>query len=169
MQYHSLALKVLGPEFGHGRNPTIKVTDHSTETLKVASIPEDASIVRVSLRKKPRKISNEERITNMLVKYGFFDTSKNALGDFENHFVDNNDGTITDKATGLIWQKNGSTKSLGNRRAKEYVKKLNQRRFAGHSNWRMPTVEELASLIKKAKTKGVHIDPVFDNKQITIF
>jgi hypothetical protein len=103
----------------------------------------------------------------MLVEYGFFDVSRYVLGSFENHLVDNNDGTVTDKATGLMWQKKGSTNSLDNRGAKEYVKDLNRRRFAGHSNWRMPTVEELASLIKKAKTKGVHIDPVFDNKQIS--
>jgi hypothetical protein len=29
----------------------------------------------------------------------------------------------------------------------------------------MPTVEELASLLKKSKKSGVHIDPVFGNKQ----
>ena len=30
----------------------------------------------------------------------------------------------------------------------------------------MPTVEELASLIEKSKINGVHIDPVFDSRQI---
>jgi hypothetical protein len=29
----------------------------------------------------------------------------------------------------------------------------------------MPTVEELASLLARIKKDGVHIDPVFDNKQ----
>lgn len=28
------------------------------------------------------------------------------------------------------------------------------------------SVEELASLLKKGKSSGVHIDPIFDNKQI---
>ena len=148
-----------------GANPTIKLTDHSTETLKEASIPKDVSIVRVSLRKKPLRRADEERINNMLIKYGFFDTSRNVLGDFENHFVNNNDGTITDKATGLMWQKNGSTKLLNNSSAKGFVKKLNRRRFAGHSDWRMPTLEELASLLERSSKSGVHIDPVFDHKQ----
>lgn len=146
---------------------TSNVTDHSTEALKVAAIPKEVSIVRVSLREKPKMVANEERINDMLIKYGFFDASRNALGDFENHFVDNNDGTITDKATGLMWQKNGSTGSLNYGSAKGYVRELNGRLFAGHSDWRMPTVEELASLIKKDRTKGVHLSPVFDNKQIT--
>jgi hypothetical protein len=147
--------------------PTIKVTDQPTETPKVAAIPKEVSIARVSLRNKPKGIINEAEIKNMLVEYGFFDVSRYVLGSFENHFVDNKDGTITDKATGLMWQKRGSTNSLDNRAAKEYVKDLNRRRFAGHSNWRMPTIEELASLTKKTKTKGVHLDPVFDNNQTT--
>ncbi|MHC4537373.1 MAG: Lcl C-terminal domain-containing protein, partial [Planctomycetota bacterium] len=92
--------------------------------------------------------------------------SRNVLGSFENHFVDNNDGTVTDMATGLMWQKSGSSGSLDNRGAKEYVKRLKRKRFAGHSNWRMPTVEELSSLIKKAKKNGVHIAPIFDNNRI---
>jgi hypothetical protein len=105
------------------------------------------------------------KIKNMLEEYGFFDMSKNFFGAFDNDFVDNNDGTITDKATGLMWQKSGSLSSLDNRGAKIYIEKLNRERLAGYSDWRMPTVEELASLIKKDRRNGVHIAPVFDNKQ----
>ena len=135
------------------------------EKPKVASISKDVSDARVSLRKKPTKISNEMKIKNMLVQYGFFDMSKNFFGAFDNDFVDNNDGTITDKATGLMWQKSGSLSSLDNRGAKIYIKQLNRERLAGYSDWRMPTVEELVSLIKKDRRNGVHIAPVFDNKQ----
>jgi hypothetical protein len=136
------------------------------ETPKVAAIPKEVTIKRVSLRKKPKGILGEITVNNMLVEYCFFDISRNVIGGFENHFVDNNDGTVTDMATGLMWQKSGSSGSLDNRSAKEYVKRLNRKRFSGHSNWRMPTVEELASLIKKDRRNGVHIDPVFDNNQI---
>ena len=100
----------------------------------------------------------------MLVKYDFFDISRNPFGSFVNDLVDNNDGTVTDKATGLMWEKNGSS-LLYTRRAKEYIELLNRQRFAGHSDWRMPTVEELASLLAKRRTNGVHIAPVFDYKQ----
>ena len=143
-----------------------KVTAQPQEKPKLASIPKEVTITRVSLRKKPIEISNQTRITDMLVEHDFFDRSRNPHGSFENVLIDNNDGTVTDKATGLMWQKSGSSGSLDNRGAKEYVKRLKRKRFAGHSNWRMPTVEELSSLIKKAKRNGVHIDPVFDNKQI---
>jgi hypothetical protein len=135
------------------------------EKPKVASISKDVSDARVSLRNKPTKISNEMKIKNMLVEHGFFEMSKNFFGAFDNDFVDNNDGTITDKATGLMWQKSGSLSSLDNRGAKKYIRQLNKDRFAGHSDWRMPTVEELASLIKKDRRNGVHIDPIFDSRQ----
>jgi hypothetical protein len=134
------------------------------EKPKVAAIPKEVPIRRVSLRKKPLEIT-EFTITNMLLEYDFFERSMNTKGSFVNDLVDNNDGTVIDKATGLMWQKSGSSKSLQNRDAKKYIKQLNRKRFAGHADWRMPTVEELASLMKKAKTKGVHMDPVFDHKR----
>jgi hypothetical protein len=135
------------------------------ETPKVASIPKDVSHAGVSLRKEPLKITSEMKITKMLVEYGFFDISRNPLGSFVNDFVDNNDGTVNDKATGLMWQKSGSLERLENRGANKYVKQLNSKHFAGYSDWRMPTIEELASLLARSRNKGVHIATIFDYKQ----
>jgi hypothetical protein len=105
------------------------------------------------------------QITDMLIAYDFFDRSRNARGAFVNGFIDNNDGTVTDRATGLMWEKSGSSSRLSNRGAKEYINKLNKQRVAGYRDWRMPTVEELASLLVRKKSNGVHINPVFDHKQ----
>ncbi len=143
--------------------------DEPEEGQKLAAIPKDAPITRVGLRRDPTEVSNQTRITDMLLEYDFYERSRNPHGFFENVMFDNNDGTVTDKATGLMWQKSGSSNLLDNRGAKEYIKKLNRKRFAGHSNWRMPTVEELASLINKDKIKGVHTAPVFDNKKIRVW
>ena len=137
------------------------------EKLKLASIPKSVTTPRISLRKKPRKITNAGKITDMLIEYDFFERAKNSRGSFKNAFIDNNDGTITDRATGLMWQKNGSSKTLYNRRSKAYVKRLNKERFAGHSDWRMPTIEELASLLTRRRKSGVHMDPAFDNNQVS--
>ena len=134
------------------------------EKLQLASIPKDAPVVKISLRKKPLRIT-EIRIPDMLLEYDFFEISRNNQGSFINVFVDNNDGTVTDKATGLMWQRSGSSSSLENRGAKEYIKQLNRKQFAGYSDWRMPTVEELASLLAKSSESGVHIAPVFYHKQ----
>jgi hypothetical protein len=143
----------------------IMEADEPEEGPKLASVAKDAPVVRVGLRRQPILITNQMRITDMLVEYDFFDRSRNPRGFFVNSFIDNNDGTIIDKATGLMWQKSGSTSRLNNRRAKEYIKQLNRQRFASRSDWRMPTVEELASLLAKSSKSGVHIAPIFDNKQ----
>jgi hypothetical protein len=135
------------------------------EAPKLASIPKDAPVVRVSLRRQPRTILNELEIRSILVEYNFFELTKNPQGSFVNDFVDNSDGTVTDKATGLMWQRSGSASSLRNSGAKEYIKRLNQERFAGHSDWRMPTVEELASLLERSSKSGAHIAPLFAHKQ----
>jgi uncharacterized caspase-like protein len=135
------------------------------EKLKLASIPKSVTAPRVSLRKKPLMIPHQMGITRMLAKYNFFDRSKNAFGSFKNNLIENNDGTVTDEATGLMWQKGGSLELLDNRSGKQYVKQLNSKHFAGYSDWRMPTIEELASLLARSRNKGAHIAPEFESHQ----
>jgi hypothetical protein len=138
-----------------------KAIDPPQEEQKLASIPQNVSITKVSLRRKPIEISNEMKIIYMLAEYDFFDRSRNPHGSFRNVFVDNNDDTITDRATGLMWQKSGSSSSTDNGSAKEYVNELNRQRFAGYADWRMPTIEELASLLTRKRANGVYKPSIF--------
>jgi hypothetical protein len=144
-----------------------EATPTEKEKPKLASVPKSATVPRIRLRRRPMQISSGEQVTQMLKRYGFFESSKNKAGAFNNHFVDNKDGTVTDKATGLMWQKSGTLYSLENKVAKKYIEQLNIERFAGHTDWRLPNVEQLASLLKKNKINGVHLDPVFSKRQIT--
>ncbi len=57
-------------------------------------------------------------------------------------YTDNNDGTIVDNITGLTWQK--SYKVMTYQEAKETIKTFE---LAGNSDWRLPTIKELYSLI----------------------
>ena len=67
-----------------------------------------------------------------------------------NTFVDNNNGTVTDKNTGLVWQKGDSYHDLKNEinwyDALEYIILKNSEKFAGHDDWRLPTLTELNNL-----------------------
>jgi hypothetical protein len=67
-------------------------------------------------------------------------------GSFDN-LVGNGDGTVTDTATGLMWQQD--TEGLMNWEASlGYCENLS---LAGFSDWRLPTAKELASILDLSK------------------
>ena len=107
----------------------------------------------------------EEAIKAMLKNHNFYERRWNPDGLFKNDFVDNGDGTVTDRATGLMWQKEGSLKPLTLKRAASYIGSLNDKKFMGYSDWRIPTVEELASLLKGNARRGPYINPLFTTKR----
>ncbi len=61
----------------------------------------------------------------------------------KNDFHDNGDETVTDRATGLMWQKNDSGKGLNWEQALAYAASL---KFAGHGDWRLPNAKELQGI-----------------------
>jgi hypothetical protein len=79
-----------------------------------------------------------------------------------NNFVDNGDGTVADLATGLIWQQADSGVGMTWEAALAYAENLE---LAGHSDWRLPDVKELQSLIDYTRspdtTTSAAIDPIF--------
>ncbi len=76
----------------------------------------------------------------------------------KNEFHDNGDGTITDRATGLVWQKNDSGKGMNWEQALAYAAK------AGNG-WRLPNAKELQSILNYSRspdmTGSAAINPVF--------
>ena len=113
------------------------------------------------LRSKPITVSKNE----FEKAFGLDDDGK-PREYVQNEFEDNSDGTVSDHATGLMWQKSGSGGPLNYGKAKGYISKLNQKQFAGYSNWRLPTIEELISLLELDKQScGLYINSIFDKKQ----
>ena len=91
----------------------------------------------------------------------------------EHNYEKKNDGKIVfDKTVGLMWQQSGLYELVGYDKALKYIEELNSIKFAGFTDWRVPTVEEAMSLMEPtAKNKApnhvkfdLHIDPIFDNK-----
>ena len=151
------------------RSESIK-EDNAKETSEklVAYVPKkvaDAEIQKIKLR-DTQEVLYPRNIKNMIQTYNFYIKKINEEGDFSNHFVDNSDGTITDSVTGLMWEKNGSSTLYQYYRAEKYILGLNNKGFAGYNNWRIPTLEELCSLLEREKNeKGLHISPLFDHTQ----
>lgn len=87
-----------------------------------------------------------------------------------NDFSDNGDGTITDNATGLIWSQNDSGSDapdgLNWEEALAYVEAQNEANYLGYSDWRLPSVKELQSIVDYDRspdtTNSAGIDPLFN-------
>jgi len=115
----------------------------------------------IHLRKEPITVSDEKAKSD----FGLGENWR-PLEYIQNDFKDNGDGTITDHATGLMWQKSGSDERLTYQDAKAYVDGLKSKKFAGHSDWRLPTVDELKSLLMpERQSNGLYINPIFDKTQ----
>jgi len=69
-------------------------------------------------------------------------------------FVDNGDGTVTDTTSGLMWTKVTIAKDQTHDQATEAAAKC---AAGGHSDWRLPTVEELFLLADRSR-----ISPAID-------
>lgn len=59
-------------------------------------------------------------------------------------YRDNGDGTVTDPNTGLMWSKGLNGRKVTPEVAEKIAAKMN---LGGHSDWRVPTIKELYSLI----------------------
>jgi len=87
-----------------------------------------------------------------------------------NDFTDNNDGTVTDSATGLMWCKDDSGEGLNWQDALAYVQQKNQENHLGHSDWRLPNAKEMQSILDYSRSpqtsNSAAIDPVFNISEI---
>ncbi|MCI0498571.1 MAG: DUF1566 domain-containing protein [Planctomycetales bacterium] len=65
----------------------------------------------------------------------------------KNDFHDNADGTIIDRATGLMWSKADSGKGMNWQDALAWVQKKNEEKYFGRNDWRLPNAKELQSIV----------------------
>ncbi|MCP4343977.1 MAG: TIR domain-containing protein [Desulfobacterales bacterium] len=105
------------------------------------------------LRSEPETLSDDD-IRAMFAKHNLY----------TGNFNDNGDGTITDSMTCLVWEKAGSDNYMTYDKTQAYIDGLNRNKFAGYDDWRLPTLEELVSLLESKKVKGRYIDSVLDCK-----
>jgi serine/threonine protein kinase len=129
-------------------------------------------VVKVKLRTRPKALSPAE-VKSMLKKWGFFDNLDNKTGNFRNSFrvkVMGRDRVVVDEATGLMWHPGGSGEYMSFAKAEAWVDKFNRMGYAGFSDWRLPTLEEGASLLENQKSaNGLFIDAVFLGRQSWIW
>jgi len=92
-----------------------------------------------------------------------------------NLFQNNGDGTISDLATGLMWQQTDNASGIDWEQALAYVQSQNKANYLGHNDWRLPNTKELQSLVDYTRSPGAvnatkigpAIDPLFRCSEIT--
>lgn len=86
----------------------------------------------------------------------------------QNDFQNNGDGTITDKTTGLMWMQDDSGTDFNWETALSYAESFE---FAGNSDWRLPNIKELQSLVDYSRSPetsaSAAIAPLFNCTKIT--
>ncbi|MFC1829747.1 DUF1566 domain-containing protein [Thermodesulfobacteriota bacterium] len=77
-----------------------------------------------------------------------------------NRFLDNQDGTVTDLKTNLMWIKNGwRIESLSAITWFEAINKCQSLKYRNYGDWRLPTVEEWKSILDTNNRNPALIEP----------
>lgn len=126
----------------------------------------------VNLRATPKTKLTETEIYEEVHNFGFSLPGQDIYGNFQHSYeLIDKDGSgnqviVVDHATGLMWQQSGSPDAMTYPDALKYVDELNIKRFAGHPGWRLPTIEELISLVEPIQKNGnLYIDKIFNDRQ----
>jgi len=82
-----------------------------------------------------------------------------GCGEDENcKFIDNQDGTVIHRTTCLMWQKQTASSEMNWYDAISYCNNLT---LAGYSDWRLPTRDELKSIVDKNQAKAPYINTAY--------
>jgi eukaryotic-like serine/threonine-protein kinase len=113
-----------------------------------------------ALRREPRKVAGKDGRRVFPV---------NELWQSERHHptaLVARESTVHDQSTGLVWQRSGSSSPMEWTAAQAYLARLNRHHWAGRSGWRLPTVDELLSLLEPgAPLDDFCLQPLFDARQ----
>lgn len=87
--------------------------------------------------------------------------STKAASVVQERFAEGDEDTVIDLKRKLLWLKKDTYQMTGKWlnwvQVRDYAKELNQSRYAGYSDWRIPTTEEAKSLYDKSLVNKDHM------------
>ena len=118
---------------------------------------------KVTLRSVSADLT-QDQIDRIIAERGFHGPGDKIKGSFRNRYEQaqiRGIDVIIDHTTDLMWLKAENEERLDWREAEAFASRMNDATLAGFSDWRIPTVEELMSLMASGKKDDKYIDPVF--------
>ena len=146
----------------------------NSDVVRKPESPEWPTVINArKLRTKPIHFVGVDRIDNDKNQI----LNRNAEGYrscFRNYYIDTKKDVVIDLATNLMWQKSSNVVLTQYKKLRDkqvYVKQLNDDKFAGEIHWRVPTLQEMLSIMettafrnKPNRIRRVHIDRLFDEQ-----
>ena len=147
-----------------------------TLTDRVVAVNDDLPTV-LTLRRDPARLTAANVVAMIKAKHFHHpaDWSKYQLtpsltGTFRHDYVAREAQgvrVVHDYATKLLWQQDSPKQPLTWREAQARVAQLNAAAHAGFSDWRLPTIEELASLLEPVKSRNsLYLAAVFGSNPL---
>lgn len=127
--------------------------------------PQTASLPARVLRATPAQLSGEQARA-MVIQHNFFHARWNTAGapaalELEQQ-AHGTDVVVTATRHNLMWQQGASPLPTNRDGAQRHVQELNARRFAGHDDWRLPTLEEALTLMSATPIDKCRLPQVFE-------
>jgi TPR repeat protein len=108
---------------------------------------------------------DEQEISAMLGGKNMFDAQRNPSGNFRHQYEMRQVAElrlIADRATRLVWMRQQNLVRMSLEKIKDWIASLNRVRYGGIGDWRLPTVEEAASLLQKNPgDEKIFLDAIF--------
>ena len=166
------------PDLDGAYRPQRRPSDFSRnrQDVEQAVVPPDLLAMHTPVPRALRPLRSraaeldEDRVRAMFQEHGFYSTCGiynarycNQDGDFTNRLRACGSGVICDDATGLMWEQSGSDRPMTWGDAAAHIRERNHRRVGGHDDWRLPTLEELLSLMERSWGEGgLYVSDLFD-------
>lgn len=148
---------------------------HSREAASKLNKLKEAGRIKqkVTLRFQYKDDLDEEDVKSMIKKYGFFHASWNKNGAFKSYYekeVKNGGDVVIAYTTGLMWYNGKREAEMNLKEVEKWIEQLNSDKYGGYGDWRLPTLEEAASLLRKYKNRqSLHIAPIFSGSPAKIW
>lgn len=156
----SAALESLyGVEFVEAETQKKRLEKEQREKVGEETVGEKEIRIKspIQLRSDPTFLTYED-VKTIIKTNNFFHVNINKEGKGLNHIYQAHGETVIDYETGLMWQEYPSDKRIPFEHAEEVISNINNNKYGGYSDWRLPTVEETLSLMEP-ESKTWSLDP----------